>query len=105
MKEMTCSFLKPFHNLKEQKRNLLSWHFEFCLSGNEPLKKKSVLIAQPFLLRLEAEFQCAICRGSLSDGQPVIVLTQKGSDSINRVSETCGDHEVQAQVGQSVHQK
>ena len=32
-------------------------------------------------------------------------MTQKGSDSINRVSKTCGDHEIQAQVGQSVHQK
>ena len=28
---------------------------------------------------------CCICGGSLSDGQPVVVLTQKGSDSINRV--------------------
>ena len=46
-----------------------------------------------------------ICGGSLSDGQPVVVLTQKGSDSINRVSDTRGDHEVQAQAGQSVHQK
>ena len=48
---------------------------------------------------------CCICGGSLSYGQPVAVLTQKGSDSINRVSDTYGDHEVQAQVGQSVHQK
>ena len=46
-----------------------------------------------------------ICGGSFSDGRPVVVLTQKGGDSINRVSDTCGDHEVQAQVGLSVHQK
>ena len=31
---------------------------------------------------------CCICVGSLSDGQPVVVLTQKGSDSINHVSDT-----------------
>ena len=48
---------------------------------------------------------CCICGGSLSDGHPVVVLTQKGSDSINRVSDTCGVHKVQAQVGQRVHQK
>lgn len=48
---------------------------------------------------------CCICGESLSDGQPIAVLTQKGSNSINRVSDTCGDHKVQAQVGESVHQK
>lgn len=59
MKEMTCRFLRPFLNLKEQKTNLLSRHLEFWLSMNEALKK-SLLIAQPLLLRLEAEFQCSI---------------------------------------------
>jgi len=48
---------------------------------------------------------CCISGDSLSDGQPVAVLILKGSDSIYRVSDTCGDHKVQAQVGQSVHQK
>ena len=48
---------------------------------------------------------CCICGDSLSDGQPIAVLTQKGSDSINRVSSRSGDNTVQAQAGQRVHQK
>ena len=37
---------------------------------------------------------CCICGGSLIDDQPVVELTQKGSDSINRVSDIFGGHEV-----------
>ena len=37
--DLSFLILKPFHNLKKQKTNLLLWHFEFCLSKNEPVKK------------------------------------------------------------------
>ena len=48
---------------------------------------------------------CCICGETLSDGRPTAVLTQKGSDSINRVSGTCDDNKIQSRAGQSVHLK
>ena len=73
-------------------------------------KEKKCLCQVKFIIFLKRGWlkwmeNCCICGECLSDGQPVAVLTQKGSDSINHVSDTCSDHKVQAQVGQSVHQK
>ena len=48
---------------------------------------------------------CCFCGETLSDGRPTAVLTQKGSDSINRVSGTCDDNKIQSRAGQSVHLK
>ena len=45
---------------------------------------------------------CVICQGSLSDGQPIVILHQKGSKSINQASEYRGD-DIETTPGQSVH--
>ena len=55
------------------------------------IQRKRCLIIQGYIHYFRGWLKwmenCCICGGSLSDGQPVVVLTHNGSDSINRVSE------------------
>ena len=51
------------------------------------------------------ESKCCICLEPLQDGQPSVVLTAKGSDSINRISVAHPKGPIQVEAGHSVHQK
>ena len=49
--------------------------------------------------------ECVICKKSLSNGEPTVVLRSKGSDGINRASEKRGSVDIRTQPGQTVHQE
>jgi len=51
---------------------------------------------------LSVLYTCVFCSKSLFDGQPVVVLRQKGCDGIGKVS-IARDSELRTVVGQSVH--
>ena len=46
--------------------------------------------------------ECPICRGRRNDGQPTVVLREKGNDSIKRARESMGGG-VHTVPGQDVH--